>query len=288
MEQQARKLDPTREEYDALGHGVPACPAVTDVLAAHTHASVAIADIQFADLDYRQATRTMERLAMGDDLGHFVVLANAHTINLALSDSDYHAILRRACVVLRDGIGISIAARLFGGVLHNNFVGTDFVPAFLGDLAPRRPRVFLYGARPGRAETAARVLAATCPGVDIVGCEHGYVRACDVVGKIADLEPHLLLVALGNPLQERWIAENIEASRAHLAIGVGALFDYLAGAVPRAPAWVRAARFEWLYRLAVEPRRLWRRYILGNPVFLSRIAARAAAERLRSSQARQP
>jgi exopolysaccharide biosynthesis WecB/TagA/CpsF family protein len=81
----------------------------------------------------------------------------------------------------------------------------------------------------------------------------------------------LLLVAFGNPRQEIWIAERITHEHAHLAIGVGALFDFLAGEVQRAPRWLRAARLEWAYRLMLEPARLWRRYVLGNPAFLLRV-----------------
>jgi exopolysaccharide biosynthesis WecB/TagA/CpsF family protein len=80
-----------------------------------------------------------------------------------------------------------------------------------------------------------------------------------------------LMVAMGNPLQERWIARHLTATGARLGVGVGAFFDFSAGVVPRAPAWMNRAGVEWAYRLAQEPRRMWRRYLIGNPLFLARV-----------------
>jgi alpha-1,3-mannosyltransferase len=79
------------------------------------------------------------------------------------------------------------------------------------------------------------------------------------------------LVAMGNPMQEMWLAEHLEATGCRLGFGVGALFDFLSGDVLRAPLWVQSARLEWAYRLIKEPGRLWRRYVLGNPIFLLRV-----------------
>jgi exopolysaccharide biosynthesis WecB/TagA/CpsF family protein len=108
--------------------------------------------------------------------------------------------------------------------------------------------------------------------VRIVGTEHGYGGADDVVARVREARPDLLLVALGNPRQEQWIAANLDRLNARVAIGVGALFDYLSGNVVRAPRWMLGSmRSEWIFRLLVEPRRLWRRYLLGNPKFLWRL-----------------
>ena len=85
------------------------------------------------------------------------------------------------------------------------------------------------------------------------------------------MRPDILLVAMGVPRQEFWIAKNITSSHCTLPIAVGALLDFLSGSVPRAPAWMRRLRLEWVFRLIVEPGRLWRRYVLGNPVFLARV-----------------
>ena len=131
--------------------------------------------------------------------------------------------------------------------------------------------MFLYGGAPGVAGDAARVLTARIPELRIVGVEHGYGNPDAAAARIAAARADVVVVALGNPLQERWIATHPEALRGAVAIGVGALLDYLSGRVPRAPRWVRTMRAEWLYRLAVEPRRLWRRYLVGNARFVLRL-----------------
>lgn len=205
---------------------------------------------------------------------HQVVIANTHTLNLAYEDSTYREVLRGADLVLRDGAGIELAARFLGKHLDYNFVGTDFVPLMLAALAPPRIRVFLFGAGPGVAAAAGETLQRFSPAIAVVGSADGYGDFDDVVTRLQVLRTDVLLVALGNPLQEQWIATNLPRLNAHLAIGVGALFDFLAGGVPRAPRWVRKMRFEWLYRLWLEPRRLWRRYLVGNVVFMWRVATR--------------
>ena len=91
------------------------------------------------------------------------------------------------------------------------------------------------------------------------------------MAKILASRADVLLVAMGNPRQEFWLADHLPSTGCRLGIGVGGLFDFLSGDVARAPVWVRAARLEWCYRLMREPRRLWRRYILGNPIFLMRV-----------------
>jgi exopolysaccharide biosynthesis WecB/TagA/CpsF family protein len=210
---------------------------------------------------------------------HHVVLANAHTLNVAWSDPAYHRVLRDADLVLRDGVGVEMAVRLAGKDPRHNFVGTDFVPALLERLAPAGIRVFLFGAEPGVTERAAHVLEARAPGARIVGIAHGYGDRGRVVQQVRASRPHVFLAALGNPLQERWIDEHLDQLDVPVSIGVGALFDYLAGRVPRAPRWMLRARVEWLFRLVVEPRRLWRRYMMGNPRFVWRVLRSRGRER---------
>lgn len=233
--------------------------------------TVHVAGVRFHALTFDEAVATIRNL-IGGPGSPYVVLANVHTVNLAWEDAEYRAILERAALVLRDGVGVEIGARLRGRPLAYNFVGTDFVPALLASLGRERPlRVFLYGGAPGVAGVAARVLTTRTPELRIVGVEHGYGNPDAAAARIAAARADVVVVALGNPLQERWIATHPEALRGAVAIGVGALLDYLSGRVPRAPRWVRTMRAEWLYRLAVEPRRLWRRYLVGNARFLLRL-----------------
>jgi N-acetylglucosaminyldiphosphoundecaprenol N-acetyl-beta-D-mannosaminyltransferase len=232
---------------------------------------VSIIGVPLSPLSYDAAVqRIREMLSSGR--AHQVVIANAHTLNLAYEDPAYRRTLQQAALVLRDGLGVELAALLAGTRAAHNFVGTDFVPQLLASLADLQPGVFLYGAAEGVASAAAAVLRNRCPGIRIVGVEHGYIDSASVIERVRATRPDVLLVALGNPLQERWIATHIEWLNARVAIGVGALFDYLAHGVPRAPEWVRQLRCEWLFRLCVQPGRLWRRYLVGNPLFLWRLA----------------
>jgi alpha-1,3-mannosyltransferase len=202
-----------------------------------------------------------------------VIFANAHTLNQAMSSGPTLAALRRS-IVFNDGIGVDIASRLlFGKSFPENMNGTDFVPNYLKHTR-HRLRIFLLGGVPGIAERAAEHLSRVAPQHEVVGCGHGYLSAggtADIVERIRQAQADLLLVAMGDPKQELWLTEHLAKTGCRLGIGVGALFDFMAGTVPRAPAWVQSMRLEWLYRMIQEPRRLWRRYLVGMPMFLLRV-----------------
>jgi exopolysaccharide biosynthesis WecB/TagA/CpsF family protein len=234
---------------------------------------VRILGVPFTLASFEQATARIEALVRRRGPTSQVVLANAHTLNLAAADPGYRDVLARAALVLRDGVGVELAARLAGARPGYNFVGTDFVPALLRVLGAREEgvSVYLLGGRDGVALEAARRLRRETPGVRVGGVEAGYGDLDGAVARISAACPDVLLVALGNPLQEQWIGRHGDELGAGVAIGVGALFDYLAGRVPRAPGWVLRLRGEWLFRLVVEPRRLWLRYVVGNPRFLLRL-----------------
>lgn len=248
---------------------------------------IAILDVPFAPLRLGQAVARIRAMVQSGH-PHQVVLANAHTLNCAHRDPDYRRVLQRAALVLRDGVGVEVAGALTGERMEYNFVGTDFVPRLLERLAEPEVRVFLFGAASGVAAAAAAAFRRRDPGIEIVGVAPGDVRRPGLVAQIRAAEPDVLLVALGNPLQELWIAEHLEALDVPVALGVGALFDYLAGRVRRAPRWLRRLRGEWIFRMAIEPRRLWRRYLVGNPEFLWHVCS-AALHRPRpaSSQGRE-
>jgi len=203
-----------------------------------------------------------------------VAFANANALNVAAVDVRFRNVLKR-CLVMNDGVGVDAASQLlFGSRFPQNLNGTDFTPQYL-KATLNRYRIFFLGGSSGVAERAAARLMTICEGRHrIAGCQNGYSREGDaaaIVARILAARADVLLVAMGNPAQELWLDDNLEATGCRLGFGVGALFDFLSGDVPRAPAWVRAARLEWLYRLSREPGRLWRRYILGNPVFLMRV-----------------
>ncbi len=202
-----------------------------------------------------------------------VAFANANLLNIAHRSDDLRAILSRF-VVFNDGIGVDIASRILHGARFKaNMNGTDFVPFFIAN-SRHALRVFLFGGRPEVAEAAARAFGSLSPTTTVCGFHHGYVPDGEdeaVLRMIDDARPDVVLVALGNPRQERWIASRLDRLDCVLAIGVGALFDFMSGTMPRAPSWVRQLRVEWMYRLMLEPRRLANRYVIGNGVFLARV-----------------
>jgi len=214
-----------------------------------------------------------------------VTFLNAHNANVAYTDPAFARALDDF-LILPDGVGVDIAARLlYGAPFPANLNGTDFVPAFL-EASPRPLTVALLGASPTIAEAASERLARISPQHRLVVVHNGYFSAeeeAGIVGRIAELHPDILLVAMGVPRQELWINRHIDARHCTLPIAVGALLDFLSGTVPRAPLWVRRLRLEWAFRLSLEPRRLWRRYIVGNPLFLWRVLRQKLSDRLELS-----
>lgn len=194
-----------------------------------------------------------------------VAFANSNLLMQARAASEGAAWLDDF-LVLNDGVALDAAARLlYGRTFPDNLAGTDFVPLVLSRLPPGT-RVFLFGSRPGVAGKAGAVLADRT-GVTICGTRDGYGLSDCTASEIAAAKPDVLLVALGNPLQELWLRDHAERTDAILSFGVGALFDFLAEEVPRAPVWVRNLHGEWLFRLVQEPRRLARRYTVEMTAF---------------------
>jgi exopolysaccharide biosynthesis WecB/TagA/CpsF family protein len=231
-----------------------------------------ILGIPVARLEWEEALSTM-RLMIRDRIFTRISFLNAHNANVACSDAEFADALKRF-LVLPDGIGVDIAARLlYGSAFPANLNGTDFIPALLTSTSEPLT-VALLGARHPNADAAAAAFAAMAPQHRYAVIHDGYFSKEEepaILAEIAALRPDVLLVAMGVPRQEFWIDYNINASHCTLPFAVGALLDFMSGAVPRAPVWVRRMRMEWLYRLANEPARLWRRYVVGNPLFLARV-----------------
>lgn len=189
-----------------------------------------------------------------------------HNLAVRLMELDRLAVLDDF-TVLNDGLSLDVAARmLHGRRFAANLNGTDLTPRILAAL-PKSARLFLYGARPEVVAEAARRLAEA--GHAVAGFRDGY--GGDPAGAAAaarEAGAEVVLVAMGNPAQELWIADYGAASGARLFLAVGAWLDFMTGTVPRAPALVRRLRLEWLFRLALEPRRLLRRYTVDAARFL--------------------
>ncbi|WP_299934444.1 sugar transferase [uncultured Pelagimonas sp.] len=207
-----------------------------------------------------------------------VFFLNAHCANIRARHRSYAQALARANYVFPDGIGVEMAAKMCGDQVTTNLNGTDLVPDLLQEAGRRGLSVFLLGARPNVAQAAAGRLEASCPGLVIAGVRDGYAQSADnrqTVEHINASGADIVLVAKGVPLQELWIDQHRDQLEAQLVMGVGALFDFVSGMVPRAPEPIRKARAEWLYRLCCEPKRMARRYLIGNATFLGRASVHA-------------
>lgn len=200
-----------------------------------------------------------------------VAYVNAHSLNLSWQDPCFRQALGQFDLVLNDGLGISMAARMRGVSFEENLNGSDFTRRILRLAATEQWTVFLYGGQRGVATEAKARLEKMIPNLRIVGTEDGYsLPAEDVAARVRRTGAHVLLVALGQPRQELWLREHLAATGCGVGIGVGAFLDFTARRVRRAPAWMNRLGIEWLFRLALEPSRLWRRYLVGNPLFLWR------------------
>jgi exopolysaccharide biosynthesis WecB/TagA/CpsF family protein len=224
------------------------------------------------DIDIARAARYLVESAQSGQR-RCIFFVNAHCVNVAARDVAYANLLSGAPFVFADGVGMAMASRLGGRRLRHNVNGTDLFPKFCEAAAAAGVPLALLGASPGVAEMCANEMRRRFPGLRIVWVQHGYLTEAEEDAQIAALNASgakVLLVAKGVPTQELWIARNAGRLDAPVLIGVGALFDFYSGTIRRAPGLLRALRIEWLYRLALEPRRMFSRYVLGNPAFLAR------------------
>jgi N-acetylglucosaminyldiphosphoundecaprenol N-acetyl-beta-D-mannosaminyltransferase len=216
----------------------------------------------------------IEHLVRGGERG-LVLNVNANCLNLCYEDPKLRDFMNGARVVFCDGAGVMLAARILGRRIPERITYADWIWQ-LADLAAARGfSLYLLGARPGVAQEAARRLKERYPELEIAGVHHGYfdhgAGSAAVVEEINAAAPDILLVGLGMPLQERWLMENWQRLDVRVALTGGAVFDYASGRLRRGPRFLRDNGFEWLARLLAEPRRLWRRYLVGNPLFLLRV-----------------
>ena len=197
-----------------------------------------------------------------------IFFLNLDCLRQACRDPEYRAILNEAALVLPDGIGLELATRIFGGRMKDNCNGTDFSPVFIKAAAEQRTSFFLLGGREGVAEKAADRLRERVPGVHIAGTYSGYFESeSEMIDQINASGADVLLVAMGVPLQEKFIARHRAALNPRLCFGVGALLDYLSDTIPRAPQWMIRLHFEWLWRIFIEPRRMICRYLIDGVGF---------------------
>ena len=200
---------------------------------------------------------------------HTVVTVNAEMVMLAQQDKELHNILTHASLAVPDGAGVLWAAEQMGHRFPERVAGCDFAMNLLRHAAQCQVPVYVLGAAPGVAEKAVRNVEQSVGTLQIAGIHSGFFNADEEKEIIKSMEANgarLILVALGVPKQEKWIAENLSHLSNAVAIGVGGSLDVMAGTVKRAPRWMQENRLEWLYRLANQPQRFLR--MMALPKFM--------------------
>ena len=211
-----------------------------------------------------------------------VMYVNAHVLNQSREIPSLRAALERADLVYCDGYGVRLAAKALEVEIPHRMTGADWIWHLAALCEAAGQSVYLLGSEPSVAAETGRRLSRWYPRLEIAGTHHGFFDIGSphddrVVEDINERRPDIVLVGMGTPKQELWVEHNAPRLDTDVLWTVGALFDYVSGRVPRAPGGLADNGLEWIFRLAIEPQRMWRRYLLGNPVFISRVMAQARA-----------
>ncbi len=201
---------------------------------------------------------------------------NVHALNIARSDAEFCDFLNTADITYCDGEGVRFGARLLGASLPPRIVLTYYVWELLELCNREGISIYFLGGQPGVLEKAIARSRGRFPGLRIVGSHHGYFSkdapgSEPVLRDIGQAAPDVLFVGFGMPAQEEWIRKHRRVLGVKAIVPCGSMIDYVAGTRSVAPAWMAGHGLEWLYRLLQEPGRLWKRYLLGNPLFLMRV-----------------
>ena len=203
-----------------------------------------------------------------------IATANAEMIMRATHDEELRDILNAAALVVPDGAGTVWAARHLGHAMPERVAGYDLAQELLRRAPAEGRRIYFFGAAPGVAEKAKEKAEQLYPGIEIVGVRNGFFSPADnaaIIAEIRAARPDLLLVALGVPKQEKWIAAHLAELDVPAAIGVGGTLDVMAGVMKRAPYWMQKAKLEWLFRGLMQPKRAGR--LLALPKFVLKVHA---------------
>jgi N-acetylglucosaminyldiphosphoundecaprenol N-acetyl-beta-D-mannosaminyltransferase len=208
-----------------------------------------------------------------------ICLSNAYTVALAKTDPELRSLLIRADLVLPDGMSIVWGSRWIGVRLPERVAGPDVMAGLCARAEKQGYSLYLLGSSPENLNLLRSELLRRWPGLKIAGvhspsmCESFSAEENrDIIKRIRECAPDILFVGMSCPKQEKWISKHLENLKVPVSLGVGAAFNFLSGSVPRAPEYLQRIGLEWFYRLYREPRRLWKRYLLGNAIFLALLA----------------
>lgn len=215
----------------------------------------------------------------------YVCCASVNNIMEAHDSAEFREVMNRADLVTPDGMPLVWLLRMLGVRGATRVYGPDLTPAVLAGAAEARVPVGFYGGSPQVLRTLVERAEARFAGLEVVFAESPPYRAPTreedeaTTRAIADSGARILFVGLNTPKQDRWMSEH-RGRVAGVMLGVGAAFDFLAGAKPQAPRWMRGSGLEWMFRLATEPRRLWKRYLRHNPRFAVLACAQVVRARI--------
>ena len=227
-----------------------------------------VAGTAFDDVTPNEAVQSCMSIIESGGKG-YVVTPNPEIVMLARKSEELAAALKNAAMVLPDGVGVTLGAKILGRPLRARVPGIDFMSGVLEKLAGTGKSIFLFGAKPGVAEKAAERLLEQYRGLVIAGTADGYFTDSEhIINSINEASPDVVAVCLGAPKQEIWMAENLEKLNTRVCVGLGGALDVYSGEVKRAPAAFRKIGLEWFYRLITDPRRIKRMIKLPAFVFL--------------------
>ena len=228
--------------------------------------------VLFDNLSKGEFVAKAEQIIASGDKG-YVVTPNAEIVYEAVQDSSFRQLLNGACMVLPDGAGVVLGAKILGTPIREKVAGIEFGDEVCAMLARTGGSAYLLGGKPGVAEAAAEKLKEKHPGLTVCGTADGYFKdEAPVVARVNEAKPDVLFVCLGAPKQEKFIKEHFEELDVTLMLGLGGSLDGYAGVAQRAPRWMIDMSLEWLYRLLKEPRRLGR--MMRLPKFVAACAGR--------------
>lgn len=236
--------------------------------------SFCVLGTQIAAVQVYDVIQQMEQWILQRRRSHFIAVTNVHVVMEARHDCHFKKVLDSADLRVPDGMPLIWVGRLRGHSLPRRVYGPDLLLDFCRETPEKPYRHFFYGGAPGVAESLGEQLCARFPHLKIAGAYSPPFRSltpqedAEQIAMINQAAPDVLWVGLGCPKQERWMYEHRNLLHVPVAVGVGQAFDIHSGRSKQAPGWLRENGFEWLYRLAAEPRRLWRRYLVYNSLFM--------------------
>lgn len=231
-----------------------------------------ILSLKVHNLSFRQSLHSITNWGLQNRPG-FVCFANVHMTIEAHRDPAFKKILDKASLVLPDGMPVALAHRLIYHQTQERISGMDFMPAILEQAHHKSAKVFFYGSTENVLQLLEHQINLKYPGINIAGAISPPFRSLtetekmDHINQINKSGAHFVLVALGCPKQEKWMAENYSFINAVL-LGLGGAFPVMAGTQKRSPVWMQRLALEWLYRFIQEPRRLFKRYFYTNSLFI--------------------